>query len=87
MQTHSPLSTATVPVAGAPPASQQSLWTIDDFALRLKISTRHLRRLIDAGRAPTPIRLGVLLRFDPVVAEEWIASGCRDVRHGGRRHA
>jgi hypothetical protein len=59
---------------------ETQLWTIDDFAARLKCSTRHLRRLIDAGRAPAPIRLGALLRFDSEVASKWMSDGCPDRR-------
>jgi excisionase family DNA binding protein len=64
---------------------QVQLWTIDDFARRLKCSTRHLRRLVDAGRAPAPIRLGALLRFNSSIAEKWIADGCPDLRRGGKQ--
>lgn len=51
-------------------------------------STRHVRRLADAGKMPAPLKLGTLLRWrrDEILA--WIATGCEPVRRvsgkGGR---
>jgi excisionase family DNA binding protein len=84
MQTQVSHSDAAGPQSAVPSGSQPSLWTIDDFAGRLKCSTRHIRRLIDAGRAPAPIRLGALIRFDPAAVERWIQAGCPDLRRGGK---
>jgi hypothetical protein len=84
MSANGPLPAATSLVANPSTLSPQ-LWTIDDFARRLKCSTRHLRRLVDAGRAPTPIRLGALLRFDSGIAERWITDACPDLRKQGGR--
>jgi hypothetical protein len=64
---------------------EPQLWSTDDFAVRLKCSPRHLRRLVDAGRAPAPVRLGALVRFNATVAAKWIADGCPDQRKGGVR--
>jgi excisionase family DNA binding protein len=49
-------------------------------ARRLNCSERHLRRLVDAGRAPKPVRLGSLCRFNVEIFERWIAAGCPRVR-------
>lgn len=43
-------------------------------------STRHIRRLTDAGRMPAPVRLGSLIRWRRSDVEAWIADGCRPVR-------
>lgn len=53
-------------------------------------STRHIRRLVDSGRMPAPVRLGSLLRWrietgDPMTGiDDWIAAGCPSVRQHGR---
>jgi predicted DNA-binding transcriptional regulator AlpA len=59
----------------------------DAFAAMLDISTRHLRRLVDAGKAPQPARLGGCVRWPLTVAESWIADGCPNCRKrpGGAR--
>jgi len=44
------------------------------------VSTRHLRRLADAGRCPQPVRLGRSKRWNLVRWEAWIADGCPDCR-------
>ncbi len=50
-------------------------------------STRHARRLADAGKMPAPIRFGGLVRWRRRDIEQWIADGCPPVRHvkGGAR--
>jgi len=52
---------------------------------RLNCSTRHLRRLVDAGRAPQPVRLGAIRRFNVEVFERWLSDGCQDLRRAGSR--
>lgn len=42
-------------------------------------STRHLYRLVDAGRMPPPLRLGGLVRWRRNDVLEWIAGGCPPV--------
>jgi excisionase family DNA binding protein len=57
--------------------------TLIDFpeaARMLAISTRHLRRLVDAGRTPRPIRLGGSVRFNAAALAKWIEAGCPDLR-------
>jgi excisionase family DNA binding protein len=57
--------------------------TLIDFpeaAQMLAISTRHLRRLVDAGRTPRPIRLGGSVRFNAAALTQWIEAGCPDMR-------
>ncbi len=59
---------------------------VEAFADLLGVSTRHVRRLVDAGKAPPPMRLGKCIRFSRAAVERWIADGCprvRTVRAGG----
>lgn len=50
---------------------------VNQFAALLGCSTRHIYRLAADGRAPRPVRLGVLVRWSRAVVEEWIKSGCQ----------
>lgn len=49
-------------------------------AQRYRVSPAHWRRLVDAGRAPQPIRLGRLVRWPLVVLDQWDADGNRPCR-------
>jgi predicted DNA-binding transcriptional regulator AlpA len=78
------------PVAGTPggnrPAPPPELVGIDVVARQLGISTRHVRRLVDGGKCPPPVRLGRVCRWNWRAVERWIADGCprvRTVRAGG----
>lgn len=43
---------------------QAGLWlTIKDLAERWAVSSRSVRRLLDSGKLPTPLRIGKALRF------------------------
>lgn len=53
---------------------------VDEVATMCGCSTRHVRRLADAGRMPAPVNLGALLRWNRAVIEAWIAAGCKPVR-------
>jgi excisionase family DNA binding protein len=48
----------------------------DGFAELLGVSTRHVRRLVDAGKCPQPVRLGRSCRWPRQNVEAWIADGC-----------
>jgi predicted DNA-binding transcriptional regulator AlpA len=50
------------------------------FADMLGVSTRHIRRLVDAGKCPQPVRLGGCVRWPLAVIETWIADGCPNCR-------
>lgn len=59
---------------GAAPAQ---LMTPRDVAAACKVSLRQFYRLVSAGRAPEPIRLGPqCVRYRPSDVAEWIARGC-----------
>jgi len=49
---------------------------IEALAKVLDCSTRHVRRQVDAGKFPQPIRLGGCVRWPRHVIEAWIADGC-----------
>jgi excisionase family DNA binding protein len=49
---------------------------VDGFAQLLAVSARHVRRLVDAGRCPQPVRLGRLHRWPRKAIDDWIADGC-----------
>jgi excisionase family DNA binding protein len=57
-------------------ASVAELLTVNDVAAMLSCSTRHVRRLIDAGLCPAPLRLSKLVRLRRSDIEQWIADGC-----------
>ncbi len=62
------------------PPNAAELLTINDVAVILSCSTRHVRRLIDGGLCPAPIRLSSLVRLRRSDVVEWIAAGCPRVR-------
>jgi excisionase family DNA binding protein len=53
---------------------------VEEFAATMKCSTKHIRRLVDAGKCPPPLRLGSLLRWRRDVVDEWTREGCPSVR-------
>lgn len=50
--------------------------TIDELAGRLKVHTRTIRRLIQRGHLPAPVKLGHGLRWPEAQIQEWISRGC-----------
>lgn len=53
---------------------------VQGFADLLDVSTRHIRRLVDAGKCPQPVRLGGCVRWPRPAVETWIADGCPNCR-------
>lgn len=45
-------------------------------AVRYSVSIPHWRRMVDAGRAPQPVRLGRVLRWALATLQDWEARGC-----------
>lgn len=73
------------PIAGPLPAdSLSALLDVQAVAALLDCSTRHVRRLADSGRMPSPIKLGNLLRWKRSDLEHWIDAGCKPIRSAGR---
>lgn len=56
----------------------------DACARRLGISKRHWLRMVDAGKAPQPVRLGRLVRWSLATLEEWERGGCKPIRVAGK---
>jgi excisionase family DNA binding protein len=52
----------------------------EQFAKLLGVSSRHVRRLVDEGKAPQPVRLGRSCRWSQQAVEAWIADGCPNCR-------
>jgi excisionase family DNA binding protein len=50
----------------------------------LGCSPRHVYRLSDAGKMPSPVKLGALIRWNRAAVEEWIDAGCPSCRKVGR---
>lgn len=65
--------------------SAPAMLTVHQVAQMLNCSVRHVYRLSDTGRMPSPVRLGALVRWNRTSIETWIAQGCPTVRKGGRR--
>lgn len=61
---------------GKNPAPSAVMVDVEGFAELLDISTRHVRRLVDAGKCPQPVRLGRSCRWPRQVIDAWIAAGC-----------
>ena len=71
------MSGTTVPL---PPAKDVRLLDVNAVAQFLSCSTRHVYRLADSGRMPRPRKLGVLVRWDRLELEKWLADGCPTCR-------
>ncbi len=65
----------------------RKLGDVNAVATKCACSPRHVYRLSDAGRMPSPRKLGALVRWDLDEIDAWIADGCKPVRgsNGGRR--
>ena len=64
-------------------AQKAQLLDVDAVARLLDCSPRHVCRLSDAGRMPSPVRVGTLVRWQRISIEDWIAGGCRPCRTVG----
>ena len=75
------------PSLPAPPQPAAKFLDANDCASRDPVAPAPWRRLVDAGRAPQPVRLGRLVRWAIRTLDEWEATGCPSVRivRGGRR--
>ncbi len=60
--------------------TQASLLDVKALAKLLHCSPRHIRRLVELGRMPKPVRLGTLVRWPRPAIEAWIGEGCEPVR-------
>lgn len=62
------------------PERQSAMLDAEALAGLLGVSPRHVRRLVDAGKAPQPIRLGGCVRWQRTTVDAWIADGCPNLR-------
>lgn len=51
---------------------QKEIYTSKEVADLLKCSTRHIRRLVQQGRFPKPLKLGRLTRWQRGAIDGWI---------------
>jgi len=61
-------------------ATGRKLGDVNVVSFKCACSPRHIYRLADAGRMPSPIRLGSLVRWDLDEIDRWIAAGCPSCR-------
>jgi len=61
------------------------LLTAQQAGAMLGVSTRHLRRMADAGNAPRPVRIGGAVRWRRAELTSWIDAGCPSRWEGGAR--
>ncbi len=74
----------TVPAAGP----STGTYTVGDVAELLGCSTRHVRRLADAGRMPRPLStIGRLVRWRRADVDQWLAAGCPSCRPASKARA
>ena len=65
-----------MPKTANPSQSESILLDVTSVAELLGCSSRHARRLADAGKMPRPVKLGALVRWNRQVIEDWIKEGC-----------
>ena len=61
-----------------------ALLDVQAVADLLSCSTRHVYRLSDAGRMPSPVKLGALVRWPRHAIEHWLTDGCPTCRKSCR---
>lgn len=57
-----------------------ALLDVRAVATLLDCAPRTVYRLADAGRMPTPLRVGSLVRWRRIDLDNWLAAGCPSVR-------
>ena len=72
-----PAPRAAIDVAGGmsrvnPPPAEAIYMTYEQAAELLNVSTRHIRRQVDAGDFPRPIRFGGKMLFSTLMLGEWL---------------
>ena len=68
-------------IPAEPPSLLLSARTL---AKRLGVSVRTLWRLRSAGKLPTPVRLGGVVRWRVADIDAWVAAGCPDFQPQAR---
>lgn len=57
-------------------SADAELLDVQCVASMLNCSIRHVYRMTDEGRLPTPVKLGALVRWPRADMMRWIAAGC-----------
>jgi predicted DNA-binding transcriptional regulator AlpA len=71
-----PRSTRDVPAAAPPP--ERLLLDMNDLAVMLGLSLRHLRRMDCVGDIPGRVKVGRLVKFRAETIHEWVRAGLPD---------
>jgi excisionase family DNA binding protein len=61
---------------GGPERASAELLDVKSVAALLDCSPRHVYRLADTGRMPSPLKLGHLARWNRKAIMGWIDAGC-----------
>ncbi len=66
--------------------SSPMLWTVNDLAKALQISTRCVWRLKSSGKLPQPVVVGGSIRWKRDEVHDWVKRGCPaiEVRRKGK---
>lgn len=59
----------------APPLKDRMLG-LEEMAIKLGVTTRHVQNLVRDGRVPPPRRLGSRILWPESEIDRWIADGC-----------
>lgn len=59
-----------------PAAVPDGMLTKQQLAARLRISVRHLEKLVRLGQIPRPVNLGRCVRFVGSAVNAWMIGGC-----------
>lgn len=54
----------------------ETLLTIVEVAELLQVNERTVRRLVDRGDMPSPVKIGDTSRWSPSELQKWIEAGC-----------
>jgi excisionase family DNA binding protein len=72
------------PTATTPEPAAAQLLDVRAVARLLGCSARHVYRLADGGKMPSPLKLGTLVRWRRRDLETWLADGCPPARQARR---
>ena len=64
--------------------NERAYFTEKQCGARYGFGSRHWRRLVDRGAAPSPTRFGRLTRWSAQSLLAWEASGCKPIRAIGK---
>ena len=66
------------------PDEPAMLIDVETVAHLVGVSNRHVYRLANSGRMPSPLRLGGAVRWRRKDVDQWINDGCPDLSEGGQ---